>query len=138
MKSIFEAVIRNGGYDLNRILQRIDEYHVEGKLTDEERQHLMAAARGDATPGMDVMQEIQLLWAAVRELQAEIAAGSGEADEGIDEADVPEYQDPTGAHDAYYYGSICRYGDKLYMCIAPEGVACVWSPDVMPGYWQVM
>lgn len=138
MKSIFEKVIARGGYSLTGILKRIDEYHIEGKLTDEERVHLIAAARGDATPGMDVQREIQLLWAAVRELQAEIAAGSGEADDGIDEADVPEYQDPTGAHDAYYYGSLCRYGDKLYMCIAPEGVACVWSPDVMPGYWQVM
>ena len=138
MKRIFEKIIARGGYSLTGILERIDEYHIEGKLTDEERVHLIAAARGDATPGMDVKQEIQLLWAAVRELQAEIAVGSGEADEGIDEADVPEYQAPTGAHDAYYYGSVCRYGDNLYMCIAPEGVACVWSPDVMPGYWQVM
>ena len=138
MKNIFLSVIRRGNFDLNGILKRIDEYHVEGKLSDDERAELIAAARGDATPGMDVKQEIQILWAAVRELAAKIAAGSGEADEGIDEADVPEYQAPTGAHDAYYYGSICRYGDKLYMCIAPEGVACVWSPDVMPGYWQVM
>lgn len=138
MKSIFDKVIARGGYDLNGILKRIDEYHIEGKLTDEERVHLMAAARGDATPGMDVKQEIQLLWAAVREIRAELAADSGEADEDIDEADVPEYQTPTGAHDAYYNGRICRYNGQLYMCVAPDGVACVWSPDAMPDYWQVM
>ena len=138
MKSIFEKVIARGGYSLTGILKRIDEYHIEGKLTDEERVHLMAAARGDATPGMDVKQEIQLLWAAVREIQAELADKSGEIEDGIDEEDVTEFEFPSGAHDAYYYGSVVRYNDKLYMCIAPEGVACVWSPDAMPDYWQVM
>lgn len=138
MKSIFDKVIARGGYDLNGILKRIDEYHIEGKLTDEDRVHLIAAARGDATPDMDVKAEIQMLWAAVRELQAEIADKNGEVEGGIDEADVPEYVTPTGAHDAYYNGSICRYNGQLYMCVAPDGVACVWSPDAMPGYWQVM
>lgn len=138
MKSIFDKVIARGGYDLNGILKRIDEYHIEGKLTDEERVHLIAAARGDATPDMDVKAEIQMLWAAVRELQAEIAEKNGEIEDGIDEADVPEFAPPTGAHDAYYNGSICRYNGQLYMCVAPDGVACVWSPDAMPGYWQVM
>ena len=138
MKSIFDKVIARGNYDLNGILKRIDEYHIEGTLSDDERQHLIAAARGDATPGMDVKQEIQLLWAAVRELQAELAEQGGEAEGGINEEDVPEFETPTGAHDAYYYGSVVRYNDKLYMCIAPDGVACVWTPDAMPGYWQVM
>lgn len=138
MKSIFDKVIARGGYDLNGILKRIDEYHIEGKLTDEERVHLIAAARGDATPDMDVKAEIQMLWAAVRALQAEVADKNGEIEEGIDEKDVPEFVTPTGAHDAYYNGSICRYNGQLYMCIAPDGVACVWSPDAMPGYWQVM
>lgn len=27
---------------------------------------------------------------------------------------------------------------KVYECTAPEGVACVWSPEVMPGYWTVV
>lgn len=138
MKNIFERVIARGNYNLNGILERIDEYHIEGKLTDEERVHLITAARGDATPGMDVAQEIQLLWAAVRDLQADMAESKDEIEDGIDEADVPEFESPTGAHDAYYYGSLCRYNDELYMCIAPEGVACVWSPDAMPDYWQVM
>lgn len=138
MRELFLAVIRRGGYDLNTLLRRIDEYHIEDKLTDEERVELIAAARGDASPGMDVVQEIQKLWAAIRELREEIAEQNGEIEGGIDEADVPEFMQPTGAHDGYYHGDLVRYNEVLYMCNAPEGVVCVWSPDVMPGYWTVM
>ena len=138
MRELFLAVIRRGGYDLNTLLRRIDEYHIEDKLTDEERVELMAAARGDASPGMDVVQEIQKLWAAIRELREEIADKSGEIEGGIDEADVPEFVQPTGAHDGYYHGDLVRYNEVLYMCNAPEGVVCVWSPEIMPDYWQVM
>lgn len=138
MKSIFTKVIQRGGYDLNGLLKRIDEYHVSGKLTDADREELITAARGEASPGMDVNAEIQELWAAIRGLRKTLANQNGEIEDGIDESDVPEYADPTGAHDAYYNGSIVRYKDQLYMCIAPGGVACVWSPDVMPDYWQVM
>lgn len=138
MKNIFTKVINRGNYDLTGLLKRIDEYHIAGALTDKEREDLIAAARGEAAPEVDVTKEIQLLWTAINELRAEIAENNGEIEGGIDEADVPEYVDPNGAHDAYYNGAICRYNGNLYMCIAPEGVACVWSPDVMPGYWQVM
>lgn len=138
MRELFLAVIRRGGYDLNTLLRRIDEYHIEDKLTDEERVELMAAARGDASPGMDVVQEIQRLWAAIRELREEIADKSGEIEGGIDAADVPEFVQPTGAHDGYYHGDLVRYNEVLYMCNAPEGVVCVWSPEIMPDYWQVM
>ena len=43
---------------------------------------------------------------------------------------------PTGAHDAYYNGDKVTYNGKHYVCIAPDGTACVWSPDVYPSYWQ--
>lgn len=138
MKSIFERVITKGGFDLTAMLKRIDEYHITGKLTDAERAELIAKARDEAVPGMDVIVEIQALWAAIKALQEQLAEQGGEIEGGIDEADVPEYVDPTGAHDAYFYGYIVRYKEQLYMCVAPEGVACVWSPDVMPSYWQVM
>ena len=45
MKTIFENVIERGGYDLTGLLNRIDSYHVMGKLTDAERDELYAKAR---------------------------------------------------------------------------------------------
>ena len=37
MRGIFEQVIARGGFDLTAMLARIDEYHIEGKLDDDER-----------------------------------------------------------------------------------------------------
>ena len=45
MRSIFENVIRRGRYDLTGLLKNIDRYHVEGKLTDAEREELYSEAR---------------------------------------------------------------------------------------------
>ena len=140
MRTVFEKVIQRGGFDLNGILKRIDEYHIEGKLTDEERTHLIAAARGDATPGVDASGEIQRLWAAMRELTGRVAVLEGSVTDGdaVDGTEVAEYVQPTGAHDAYYAGDLVSWRGEVYECVAPEGVACVWSPEVMPAYWQVV
>lgn len=137
MKSIFEKVIQRGGYNLPKMLQRIDEYHIDGKLTDEEREELIAAARGEATPGMDVNAEIQLLWAELKKQTARVDKLEGiAAGDDATGGTVSEYHQPTGAHDAYYGGDKVTYNGKVYMCKAPDGVACVWSPDEMPGYWE--
>ena len=138
MKNIFLTVIRRGGFDLPTMLTRIDEYHITGKLTDIERDELLAAARVVATPTVNPTDEIQRLWSAIMALRAEIAEMKGEVEDSEEGDEIPEYVQPTGAHDAYYYGAPVLYNGKAYMCVAPEGVACVWSPDVMPDYWQVM
>lgn len=130
MKSIFETVIRRGSYDLQAMLARIEEYHVEGRLTAAERDALTAQARSGAKVPVNAEEEIGLLWAAVRALQGRVAAMEGGAD-----GDVPAFMQPTGAHDAYFSGDRVVFGGSVYQCIAPDGVACVWSPEVMPGYW---
>lgn len=137
MFEIFKAVITRGGYDLNGILKRIDSYHIEGKLTDAERDQLYALARGGGvSAGFNVEAEIARLWEAIRKLKA---AGNGSEEGGNADADaVAEFIQPTGAHDAYFAGDRVTWGGKVYKCIAPEGVACVWNPDVMPGYWEAV
>lgn len=138
MKDVFKRVIERGGYDLPGLLKKIKEYNLTGELSDADRDDLIKAARGDATPDMDVKAEIQRLWAAINDLREKVAVDSGEAEDGVDETDIPEYVAPTGAHDAYYAGALVRYNGKVYQCVAPAGVACAWSPDVMPGYWEEM
>lgn len=139
MREIFAAVIRKGGYDLAAMLRRIDEYHIEGKLADGEREELIGLARGDAAPQVDPAGEVQRLWAAVRDLTARVAAleAGGTQDGSADEDDIRDYAQPTGAHDAYYTGDVVRYEGKIYECVAPAAAACVWSPAEMPSYWQV-
>ena len=38
MKELFEQVIALKNYDLKALLANIDQYHIEGKLTDDERE----------------------------------------------------------------------------------------------------
>ena len=44
MKDIFTDVILRGGFNLSGLLKKIDVYHIEGKLTDEDREYLKTLA----------------------------------------------------------------------------------------------
>lgn len=48
MITIFKNVIARGGYNLSALLKKIDMYHVDGKLTDSERDELRAFAISNA------------------------------------------------------------------------------------------
>ena len=128
MKGIFESVIKRGGYDLGGLLKKIDSYHIEGKLTDAEKDELYAKARAAAQPSgsVDVLAKLQELEGRVRMLEA----GEGSL-EPADE--YPEYI----AGKWYYAGDKITHGGKHYVCTAPEGVVCTWSPEEYPAYWEV-
>ena len=125
MKTIFESVIARGGYDLSDLLKKIDSYHIEGKLTDTEKDELYRKARGEATPNVDVMAKLMELEERVRKLE------SAEAPE---KEDYPEYVPGKW----YYTGDKISYGGKNYVCSAPAGVVCTWNPDEYPAYWSVV
>lgn len=125
MRTIFEQVISRGDYDLTAMLQNIDRYHIEGKLTDEDRESLYALAREGAQPVYDYAAEIEAIWAAIRELQ-------GQAQ---DPDEWPEFVQPTGAHDAYGVGAQVTYNGQRYRCKMPN---CVWSPDAYPDAWELV
>lgn len=125
MRTIFEQVISRGDYDLTAMLQNIDRYHIEGKLTDEDREALYTLAREGAQPVYDYAAEIEAIWAAIRELQ-------GQAQ---DPEEWPEFVQPTGAHDAYGVGAQVTYNGQRYRCKMPN---CVWSPDAYPDAWELV
>ena len=125
MRTIFEQVIARGDYDLTTMLQNIDRYHIEGKLTDEDRESLYALAREGAQPVYDYAAEIEAIWAAIRESQ-------GQAQEP---EEWPEFVQPTGAHDAYGVGAQVTYNGQRYRCKLAN---CVWSPDAYPDAWELV
>ena len=125
MRTIFEQVISRGGYDLTAMLQNIDRYHIEGKLTDEDREALYALAREGAQPVYDYAAEIEAIWAAIRELQGQTP----------DPDEWPEFVQPTGAHDAYGVGAQVTYNGHRYRCKLAN---CVWSPDAYPDAWELV
>ena len=138
IKTIFEQTIQRGGFDLAEMLERIDLYNVEAKLTDEERESLYALAREHAHPQYNYDAEIEAIWAAIRALQEAVEAlESGGSEPGSGETEPadewPEYVQPTGAHDAYQVGDKITYNGKRYVCKLAN---CVWSPDAYPAGWE--
>lgn len=145
MYKIVKAVIESKRYELKDMLTKIDTFWVQGSITEEERNELVALARENALPEnsyasmqerMDAMyKELEALKVRVKALENTTEDETEVPSEDTTE-DYPEYVAPTGAHDAYYTGMKMTFNKEKYFCIAPEGVAVVWSPDVMPSYWQ--
>ena len=125
MRTIVEQVISRGDYDLTAMLQNIDRYHIEGKLTDEDREALYALAREGAQPVYDYAAEIEAIWAAIHALQGQTP----------DPDEWPEFVQPTGAHDAYGVGAQVTYNGQRYRCKLAN---CVWSPDAYPDAWELV
>lgn len=128
IKGIFEQTILRGGFDLAAMLERIDLYNVEAKITDEERESLHALARQHARPQYNYDAEIEALWAAIRELQQAQEGGGAEPDD-----EWPQFVQPTGAHDAYHAGDKVTFNGKHYVC---KLASCDWSPAVYPDAWK--
>ena len=125
MKELFEQVIRMKNYDLKSLLNCIDQYHIEGRLTDEERLELTQLAREGAAPEYDYKGEIDALWAAVRALQQNVSTPTQD--------EWPEFVQPTGAGTAYQVGDKITFRGERYVCILAH---CVWSPADYPAGWQ--
>ena len=130
MKKLFENVIARGGYDLGVMLKKIDSYHVEGKLTDAEKDELYAQARAgaDMQASVDMLAKLEELEKRVRALEE-----GGSSDSGGSGADEPEAYVPGKW---YYAGDRVSFEGKRYVCSAPQGVVCVWSPGMFPAYWE--
>lgn len=127
--TIFKNVITKGDYDLSVLLARIDKYHIEGKIIDEEREELITMARAEASAvgGIDVIAKLEELDLRIK---------------NIEDGNVPVTPSETYEEYVpgkwYYGGDKCASNGKNYVCTAPDGVVCVWSPVEYPAYWQMM
>lgn len=154
-ETMFEQIknyINSGLYDLNGLLDKINVLWLAGRLTDEEQKALIELARNNANPENSyapLQKQIDQLFDAQKELDSKLTVilekvnkiiegeeVEPEPSPDVDPEEYPPYKAPTGAHDAYYKDNKVTYNGKKYICIAPDGVACVWSPDVYPQYWK--
>lgn len=138
MYNIIKSVIESGRYELTDMLAKIDTIWLQGDLTEEQRTELIALAREKALPEnsyASIQKQLDTLFAKVTLLEEEIKSLNGD-NIPEDTEEYPEYVQPMGVHDAYYNGDKCSENGKNYICIAPDGVAVVWPPSVMPGYWK--
>ena len=123
MFEVIKNVIKEGRYNLTELLVKIDTLWVQGSLTDEQKATLVQEAQAGADFGnsIDVLAKIEELDARVRALE-----GAG--------GEIAEYTPGTW----YYSGDKVSFGGKKYVCIAPSGQVCTWSPAEYPAYWQEM
>lgn len=135
MYEVTKNVIQSGSYELTDILAKIDTLWLQGSLTDAERLDLIEMARVKADPSHS-FAPLQAQIDALAERVAKLEGKVEPADPDAPAEEYPAYVQPTGAHDAYHNGDKVTFGGKHYVCIAPEGVAVVWSPEVYPSYWE--
>ena len=137
MYNTLYTVIRSRKYDLATLIDRIHFYHASGDITTAQMEELIEQARTYAkdTLDIDVKAEILALWDAVHEIQKSIAPVEEPVDPGDEpEPDIiPEYVQPTGAHDAYNEGDKVSFNGKVYRCIMNN---CVWNPEIYPAGWE--
>ncbi len=137
MYEIIKSVINAKHYELSDMIKKINVVWIQGNISESEKDELVSLAQELAKPENSfapLQDQMDRAFGLIRDLTDRVEAleGSGQATE-----EYPEYVQPTGYHDAYKRGSKITYDGKRYICIAPEGVAVVWPPDVMPDYWQL-
>ena len=122
MYEVVKHVIGTGRYALEDMLKKLDARWVQGALTDAQHSELVAAAQGGAKAenSVDILDKL-------RELEERVSKMEGGAS-----ADAEEYT----AGKWYYSGNRVTFEGATYVCIAPEGAVCVWSPAEYPAYWR--
>ena len=129
MKHIITNVINRGGYNLADVLRKIDNFYLEGKLTDEERSDLYTLARNRANYEDSVNVFEKLI-----ELEKRIVALENKETSPTDPEEVPAAPDyQIGKW--YYAGDRVTFDGSIYICSAPDGQVCTWSPTEYPAYW---
>lgn len=126
MYSIVENVLKQGGYNLTDIIRKIEILWVKGSLTDDEKDRLFSIARNGAKAenSLDVLAKLDELEKRVRALE-----------DNTDKPDAETYHEyEVGKW--YYKGDKVSFEGENYVCIAPEGTVCVWSPKDYPAYWE--
>ena len=133
MYNIIKTVITSGNFELTDIIRKIDTVWLEGKITDEEKAELVEMAQGKANPqhSMDLVAKVVELEKTVKSILAQISSDT-------DGEEVTEETYPPFVENKWYYnGDKCSENGSNYTCIAPDGVACVWSPSAYPPYWKL-
>ena len=131
MQKIIEKVIESKNYELSDMLKKIDTLWIQGSIDEEMRKSLSDKARNNANT-QNSLNIIQKLEEIDRRLKALEEANADTETEEPAEISYPEFV--VGKW--YYAGDRITFDEKSYECIAPENVACVWSPVDYPAYWE--
>lgn len=140
MYGVVKNVINSKRYELAEMLKKIDTLWVQGSITEEQRLELILLAQNNARVenSIDILNKLADLDRRITSLEngdepAEDDTTSGETEEEVtEEVTYPAYE----AGKWYHAGDKVSFDGSNYVCIAPEGAVCVWSPADYPTYWE--
>ena len=140
MYIIIKNVIESGNFELADMLRKLDKLWIQDSIAEEQRDELITLAREKAHMDRGYADQEERFRRIEERLAALEEFDRTQTDTPEQMEEYPAWVQPTGAHDAYYFdhNSKMTYPDgKRYICIAPEGYAVTYGPDILPGYWQV-
>ena len=125
MFEIIKNVISEKQFELSDILKKINTVWVQGGISDQEKTELVGMAQSSADTGnsIDVLLKLEELDRRVRALEG----GGSEPSE-----EYPEYVPGK----RYYRDDKITFNGVRYVCTAPEGQVCTWSPSDYPAYGE--
>lgn len=134
MYEIIKKVIEAKRFELSDILTKIDTLWLQGSITDDQKDNLVQLARecANVQNSIDVMAKLEEVNRRLVELEEKVNGMDFSVDTEKEET-AEEYV----AGKWYYNGNKVAFGGKTYICTAPDGVVCVWSPSEYPAYWDI-
>lgn len=142
MFEIIRNVILSKDFELRDILYKINKMWIESAIIEEEKTELDELARENAVAEnsyASLKEQVENIYSELDSIKSRLATlesteeSPTEPTEPVDEC--PEYQQPTGAHDAYKVGDKITYNGKKYICKLD---GCVWSPEEYPQGWELV
>lgn len=139
------AQISSGDFKLQVMLDKLTRLYIEDMLTEDEYDALMQFARDNANPDVEIVENADI----IKQLMQRVAESEQklkdlealvvklEDPEAEPEEPVTTYE-PYNQHKWYYKDMTCSFEGKNYICVAPEGVVCTWSPAGYPSYWKLV
>lgn len=132
MYEIIKNVILSDVFELSEMLNKIEVVWIKSEITDEEKEELIQLAREHADPifSLNLQMQIDNIVNQLKDIENRLS--KLEQGSGVQPEEYPEF----------VVGKVYKNGDKVtfdgnkYVCIAPEGQICVWSPADYPTYWK--
>ena len=135
MYEMIKTVIASRTYtDSNALIAKIQRLYIEGTLTESQYTELRTMlAEQNPVKAYDVEGELDRVWVELRRIASIVDSMPEPTPEPEPSEDVPDWVQPTGAHDAYQKGDKVRYNGDVYESLIDGNV---WSPDAYPAGWQ--
>ena len=139
------AQISSGDFKLQAMLDKLTRLYIEDMLTEEEYDDLMRFARDNANPdkeiegNTDVVKQLMLRVTESEQKLKDLEARIVKLEDPESEPEEPTVTyEPYDPYKWYYKDMTCSFEGKNYICIAPEGFVCTWSPAGYPPYWKLV